>query len=229
MRTLARPGLSRVRADIALQAYVPDSFRWQRRITEWALRRVADGGGPVTIRIVKGANMEMERIDAALHDWPQAPFRSKVETDANYKRMLGYALEPEHLAAVHVGIASHNLFDVAYGLVLAADRGAGDRVQFEMLEGMANHQRRALLGRTRQLLLYAPACRREEVLNAIGYLIRRLDENTARGNFLRGMFAMQPGSPEWDEQRVAFVTGWQRRNVVGTEPRRAMPAGSQPY
>jgi len=197
MRTLSRPGLERVRAGIALQAYVPDSFRWQRRITDWARRRVAAGGSPVTIRIVKGANMEMERIDAALHDWPQAPFRTKLETDANYKRMLAYALEPEHLAAVYVGIASHNLFDVAYGLVLAAHRGAGDRVQFEMLEGMANHQRRALLGHTKQLLLYAPACRKEEFLNAIGYLIRRLDENTGPENFLGHAFRLTVGSDDW--------------------------------
>jgi RHH-type proline utilization regulon transcriptional repressor/proline dehydrogenase/delta 1-pyrroline-5-carboxylate dehydrogenase len=197
MRTLSRPGLERVRAGIALQAYVPDSFRWQQRITDWARRRVAAGGAAVTIRIVKGANMEMERIDAALHGWPQAPFRTKVETDANYKRMLGYALGREHLAAVHVGIASHNLFDVAYGLVLAADRGAGDRVQFEMLEGMANHQRRALFGHTQQLLLYAPACRREEFLNAIGYLIRRLDENTGPENFLGHAFRLVVGSDDW--------------------------------
>lgn len=197
MRTLARPGLRHVRAGIALQAYVPDSFRWQRRITEWARARVAQGGAPVTIRIVKGANMEMERIDAALHGWPQAPFHTKAETDANYKRMLDYALAPEHLAAVHVGIASHNLFDVAYGLVLAADRGAGDRVQFEMLEGMANHQRRALLGHTDRLLLYAPACRKEEFLNAIGYLIRRLDENTGPENFLGHAFRLTVGSDDW--------------------------------
>jgi RHH-type proline utilization regulon transcriptional repressor/proline dehydrogenase/delta 1-pyrroline-5-carboxylate dehydrogenase len=197
MRTLERPGLERVRAGIALQAYIPDSFRWQRRITDWARQRVAGGGSPATIRIVKGANMEMERIDAALHDWPQAPFRTKAETDANYKRMLGYALAPEQLAAVHVGIASHNLFDVAYGLVLAADRGAGDRVQFEMLEGMANHQRRALLGHTQRLLLYAPACRKEEFLNAIGYLIRRLDENTGPENFLGHAFRLTVGSADW--------------------------------
>ena len=197
MRTLARPGLGRVQAGIALQAYIPDSFRWQRRITAWARERVASGGSPVTIRIVKGANMEMERIDAALHDWPQAPFRTKSETDANYKRMVGFALEPDHLAAVHVGVASHNLFDVAYGLVLAADRGAGDRVQFEMLEGMANHQRRALLGHTKRLLLYAPACRKEEFLNAIGYLIRRLDENTGPENFLGHAFRLTVGSDDW--------------------------------
>jgi len=197
MRTLARPGLEQVRAGIALQAYIPDSFRWQRRITDWARERVARGGSPVTIRIVKGANMEMERIDAALHDWPQSPFRTKAETDANYKRMLGHALDAEHLAAVHVGIASHNLFDVAYGLVLAAARGAGDRVQFEMLEGMANHQRRALLGHTQRLLLYAPACRKEEFLNAIGYLIRRLDENTGPENFLGHAFRLTVGSADW--------------------------------
>ena len=210
MRTLARPGLERVRAGIALQAYVPDSFRWQRRITDWAVARVAAGGSPVTIRIVKGANMEMERIDAALHDWPQAPFRTKLETDANYKRMLDYALRPEHLAAVHVGVASHNLFDVAYGLVLAAERQAGDRVQFEMLEGMANHQRRAVLAHTERLLLYAPACRKEEFLNAIGYLIRRLDENTGPENFLGHAFRLTVGSPDWQvlEQgfRTAFAT-----------------------
>lgn len=197
MRTLSRPSLTQVSGGIALQAYIPDSFAMQQRITAWARKRVAQGGAPVTIRIVKGANMEMERIDAALHDWPQAPFRSKAQTDANYKRMLQFALRPEHLAAVHVGIASHNLFDVAYGLILAHASGAGDRVQFEMLEGMANHQRRALLERTDRLLLYAPACRKEEFLNAIGYLIRRLDENTGPENFLGHAFRLKVGSTDW--------------------------------
>ena len=60
---------------------------------------------------------------------------------------------PENLAAMNVGVASHNLFDLGYGLVLAHERGALDRVQFEMLEGMANAQRRALFELTRNLLL----------------------------------------------------------------------------
>lgn len=198
MRTLDRPGLGSVSAGLALQAYVPDSARVQREVTAWARRRVAAGGAPVTLRIVKGANMEMERVEASLGGWPQAPFRTKRETDANYKRMLRNALQPENLAAVRVGVASHNLFDLAYGLVLAAATEAGDRVQFEMLEGMANHQRRALLEQTRRLLLYAPACRKEEFLNAIGYLIRRLDENTGPENFLRHAFKLQVGSPDWE-------------------------------
>lgn len=204
MRTLERPGLESVSAGIALQAYIPDSARVLRELTVWAHRRVAQGGHPITVRIVKGANMEMERVEASLRGWPQAPFKIKAETDANYKRMLTEALTPENLPAVRIGVASHNLFDLAYGLVLADVANAGDRVQFEMLEGMANHQRRALFEHSRNLLLYAPACRKEDFLNAIGYLIRRLDENTGPDNFLRHAFRLRVGSEEWKTLERGF-------------------------
>ena len=46
MRTLARPGLEQVRAGIVLQAYIPDSFQTQQRITQWARARLAAGGAP---------------------------------------------------------------------------------------------------------------------------------------------------------------------------------------
>ena len=218
MRTLSRPGMEKTSGGIALQAYVPDSYLMQQRITEWACKRFATGGAPITIRIVKGANMEMERIDAALHDWPQAPYRTKLETDANYKQMLQYGLRPEHLSAVRIGIASHNLFDVAYGLVLAKQCQAAESVQFEMLEGMANHQRRALLERTSQLLLYAPACRKEEFLNAIGYLIRRLDENTGPENFLGHAFRLKVGSSEWQTLEQGFRKSFD--TPVSNQPQR---------
>jgi len=204
MSTLSRRGLENVSAGIALQAYLPDSAAVQELILAWAQERALRGGAPVTIRIVKGANLEMERVEAALRDWPQAPFPSKRETDANYQRMLRSAFRPENLAAARIGVASHNLFDLAHGLILAAETNAGDRVQFEMLEGMANHQRRALLEQTRAVLLYAPACRKEEFLNAIGYLIRRLDENTGTENFLRHAFRLRVGSPEWQQLEAAF-------------------------
>jgi RHH-type proline utilization regulon transcriptional repressor/proline dehydrogenase/delta 1-pyrroline-5-carboxylate dehydrogenase len=220
MRTLSRKGLEKVRGGIALQAYIPDSSLVQESITKWALQRYRDGGSPITIRIVKGANMEMERVEASLRGWPQAPYRSKVETDANYKRMLRYGMRPEHSEAVHLGIASHNLFDLAYGMVLAVATGALDRVQFEMLEGMANHQRRAMFELSRSMLLYAPACYREEFINAIGYLIRRLDENTGPDNFLRHAFRIQPGSSTWQRLENGFLESVQRIQDVSVKPRR---------
>ncbi|MBI1375653.1 MAG: aldehyde dehydrogenase family protein [Phycisphaera sp.] len=220
MRTLDRPGLAGVSAGIALQAYIPDSFTVQRRITEWARRRVESGGGPATIRIVKGANMEMERVEASLMGWAQAPFMVKRDTDANYKRMLHYGMADGNIDAVRLGIASHNLFDVSYGLVLADEMGVLDKVQFEMLEGMANHQRRALFELVHNVLLYAPACRQEELIHAIGYLIRRLDENTGPDNFLSHAFKLALDSDEWHALAGDFVKAFDDIDTLPDTPRR---------
>lgn len=228
MQTLSRPGMENVRAGIALQAYVPDSALVQETITEWARERVAAGGSPITVRIVKGANMEMERVEASIRGWAQAPYKSKIDTDANYKRMLQYGLREENSKAVHLGIASHNLFDLAYGMVLATSQNALDRVQFEMLEGMANHQRRALFELSGSVLLYAPACLREEFINAIGYLVRRLDENTGPDNFLRHAFHISAGGSTWQRLENGFVEAVHRADTVSVQPRRQQDRNQPP-
>lgn len=220
MKTLERPGLEKVRAGIALQAYVPDSHLVQRELSEWAQERVRRGGSPITVRVVKGANMEMERMEASLRGWPQAPYKHKQETDANYKRMLQYGMQPDIYKAVQLGVASHNLFDLAYAIVLAANQGVLAQVQFEMLEGMANHQRRALFELCHNVLLYAPACHQHEFINAIGYLIRRLDENTGPDNFLRHAFNIQVGSPAWKRLETGFVASLELSKTVSDQPRR---------
>ena len=219
-RTLSRPGLEGVEAGIVLQAYVPDSFATQQELLQWARQRVADGGAPITMRIVKGANMEMERFEASLHDWPQAPYNIKVDTDANYRRMVNWGLQPENIVAARLGIASHNLFEVAYGIVKAIDAGALDKVQFEMLEGMANHQRRALQELVEDLLLYAPACYKEDFIHAIGYLVRRLDENTGPSNFLRHAFKLEVDSEEWEQLEQQFCDAFDRLDGLSQSPRR---------
>jgi RHH-type proline utilization regulon transcriptional repressor/proline dehydrogenase/delta 1-pyrroline-5-carboxylate dehydrogenase len=208
-------------AGIVLQAYLPDSHRVQRALTEWAVARRARGGAPIKLRIVKGANLAMERIEAAVHGWPQAPYEDKAEVDANYKRMLEYGCRPEHAAAVHLGVASHNLFDVAYGLVLREAHGVQPWVEFEMLEGMANHQARAVQARAGGLLLYAPVVRAEDFHSAIAYLVRRLDENTAPENFLRHVFDLEPGSADWLAERDRFLAAFEIKAAVPDAPRRA--------
>ncbi len=228
MRTLDRPKLLHIQAGIALQGYIPDSFRTLQQIQAWARQRVATGGGRITVRIVKGANLENERAEASLRGWPLAPFKSKIETDANYKRMLHEALKPENLAALNVGVASHNLFDIAYALTLAQERGALDRVQFEMLEGMANHQRRALFELSRNLLLYAPACKKEHFINAIGYLVRRLDENTGPENFLRHAFKIKAGSEQWKKLEQGFLAAFADVEKVSDAPRRTQDRNLPP-
>ena len=73
--------------------------------------------------------------------------------------MVHYGMQPDHRAAIRLGIATHNLFELAYALVCAVEDNSLDAIQFEMLEGMANHQRRALFELVHNLLLYAPACK----------------------------------------------------------------------
>jgi RHH-type proline utilization regulon transcriptional repressor/proline dehydrogenase/delta 1-pyrroline-5-carboxylate dehydrogenase len=224
---LDEPEFLSTSAGIVLQAYVPESFRLQRDLTAWARARRARGGAPIKLRIVKGANLAMERIDAAVHGWPQAPYETKLEVDANYKRMLEYGCRPEHAEAVHLGVASHNLFDLAYGLVLRETHGVEPWVEFEMLEGMANHQARALRARAGALLLYAPVVRAEDFHSAIAYLVRRLDENTAPENFLRHVFDLEPGSPEWIAERDRFLAAFEARATISDAPRRTQDRAAE--
>ncbi|MEO6739456.1 MAG: proline dehydrogenase family protein, partial [Chthoniobacteraceae bacterium] len=221
---LDEPEFHHLSAGIVLQAYLPDSCAAQRDITEWARARVAGGGAPIRIRLVKGANLAMESVEAELHGWHPAPYGSKAETDANFRRLIEYGCEPANAAAVRLGVASHNLFDVALALTLREDHGVAQFVEIEMLEGMANHQARAVRDAAGGLLLYAPAVKRGDFLSAMAYLVRRLDENTAPENFLRDMFVLSPGSLEWERQRVRFVQGWNERERVSAESRRKRPA-----
>ena len=103
-------------------------------------RGAPTGGAAIKVRLVKGANLPMEQVEAALHDWPLATWAIKQETDTNYKRVLDYALTPEHIENVRIGVAGHNLFDVAFAWLLAGRRGVRHGIEFEMLLGMAQAQ-----------------------------------------------------------------------------------------
>ncbi len=210
-------------AGIVLQTYLPDSFPALERLVTWANARHRNGGGTVKIRLVKGANLAMEKVDAAMHGWQQAPYGTKVETDANYKRCLEWLLVDDRLAGVRVGIASHNLFDVAWASLVAGERGVSDRVQFEMLQGMAPAQATTVAergGADEPLLVYTPAVAHDDFDVAISYLFRRLEENASDENFLRHLFDLTPTSPAFDEQANLFRESMTRRNDVSLGARR---------
>jgi len=213
-------------AGIVLQAYLPDSVDALDALIDWASERRRRGGAPIKVRLVKGANLAMEQVEAELHGWTQAPYASKAEVDANYKRLLDRALRPEHASALRVGVASHNLFDVAWALVLAEARGLGDQIEIEMLEGMAEAEARAVRQRAGRLLLYAPITRRRDLPNALAYLVRRLDENTAPENYLRAAFTIEPGSPVFVEQAERFRAAVRDAEGVSTTSRRSAGPGA---
>ena len=220
MRTLDQPEFRDVLAGMALQAYLPDSFGMLQEITAWAKRRVDAGGRPVRVRIVKGANMEMELLESSLCGWPLAPFDNKLDVDANWKRMVSYGLEPDHIRAARLGVASHNLFDVAFAYQLARRNQVTEFFTFEMIEGMANHVRRAVRETGQDLLAYAPVAEDRHFIHAVAYLIRRLDENSGPKNFLRHLNHLNTRSAAWTMLADHFRASVRRMPAVGSVPHR---------
>jgi len=215
-RVLDEPEFAGLDAGVVLQAYLPDSHASCASLCVWAVARQAAAGGMLKIRIVKGANLAMERVEAELHGWPQAPFLTKAEVDASFKQLVTLALSPEFTDAVRVGFASHNLFDLAWALGLPGR----DRLDIEMLEGMAPAQSRTVRAAAGDVLLYAPVVRPHDLAASIAYLTRRLDENTSPDNFLRALFTLRPGSEEWRDQRARFEAAMRAAGSVVPASRR---------
>jgi len=209
-RLLEDPRLQGLEAGIVLQAYLPDALPALEQLTAWAQQRVAAGGARIKVRLVKGANLAMERVDAVMHGWSLATYDAKVDSDASYVRCLRFALRPENTEAVRIGVAGHNLFDIAYAWLLARRAGVQDAVEFEMLLGMAQGQVAAVAREAGHVLLYVPVVRPDEFDVAISYLVRRLEENASSENFLSAAFDLADDPAMFDRERDRFLASLTR-------------------
>ncbi|MDO5678111.1 MAG: bifunctional proline dehydrogenase/L-glutamate gamma-semialdehyde dehydrogenase [Propionibacteriaceae bacterium] len=189
-RLLADPELQEVRTGIAVQTYLKESHLLLEAVNEAAAERVADGGSPVKVRLVKGANLAMERVLAELKGWENPVFASKAETDASYLRALNYCLHPDRAGHLLTGAASHNVFSLAAAWEIAKERGVTAALDIEMLSGMAVPLQRVIMREVGGLRLYVPVVPRAEYDAAIAYLVRRLEENAAPENFMSGAVSL---------------------------------------
>ena len=204
-RLMSLPETKNLSAGIVLQAYLPDALGAMQRVQDYAAARVSNGGAPLKVRVVKGANLLMERVDADIHGWVEATYPSKQATDTNYKRVLDWSLTPERLANVRIGIAGHNLFDIALAHLLADSRGVSSLVDFEMLKGMAVDISAAVKRTVGGLLLYTPVVHPNEFEVAIAYLTRRLEENASPENFMSGLFDIARSEQVFNRERDRFL------------------------
>jgi len=207
-------------AGIVLQAYLPDSHLAFQDLMIWAKRRYEKTGARIKVRIVKGANLAMERTEAELNGWKAGPYESKEEVDASYARLINTAIDSRVKDFLTIGIASHNLFHIAFAQTLAEIRNCKEQVEIEMLDGMANPEALAIKDRFGSVLLYSPITSDQEFSSAVAYLVRRLDENTSDENYLRASFDIAPGNKQFNQQAKRFIDSIHMSHVVNTDSRR---------
>ncbi|MFJ6028147.1 bifunctional proline dehydrogenase/L-glutamate gamma-semialdehyde dehydrogenase [Pseudarthrobacter sp. NPDC092424] len=208
-RILDKPEFKNLEAGIVLQAYLPDALSAMIRLQDWAAERRANGGAAIKVRVVKGANLPMEQVEASLHDWPLATWGTKQDSDTSYKSVINYALHPERIKNIRIGVAGHNLFDIAFAWLLAKQRGIADTAQqsieFEMLLGMAQGQAEAVKKDVGSLLLYTPVVHPSEFDVAIAYLIRRLEEGASQENFMSAVFELSENEGLFEREKQRFL------------------------
>ena len=165
---------------IAIQAYLRDSEQDVAGLIDWC--RAHDQR--ITIRLVKGAYWDTEVMTARQNNWPVPVFTNKHDSDANFERVARLVLgNHQHL---NLACGSHNIRSIAAVIETAHEmRVPEDRLEFQILYGMAEPIRNALLKEGLRLRLYAPI---GDLVPGMAYLVRRLLENTSNESFLRKSF-----------------------------------------
>ena len=168
-------------AGIVIQAYLRDSEKDLRDLIDWARER----GTRFTVRLVKGAYWDYEKIKAAQNGWRVPVYLQKPESDANFEVCTRVLLDNESIVTAAFG--SHNVRSIAHAQAYAAQLGIDkSRFEFQLLYGMAGPIKRALVEMGYRVREYSPV---GELLPGMSYLVRRLLENTSNEGFLKAKFS----------------------------------------
>ncbi|MCO6455691.1 MAG: proline dehydrogenase family protein [Pirellulaceae bacterium] len=165
---------------IVIQCYLRDAAQDLVELRDWAAAR----GCPVWVRLVKGAYWDYETIHARANGWPVPVFQRKWQSDACFEWATRFVLR--NRAHLRPALGSHNLRSIAQGLAAAELLEVPPHgLELQMLYGMADQEKRALVERGHRLRIYMPY---GELIPGMAYLVRRLLENTSNDSFLRAGF-----------------------------------------
>jgi RHH-type proline utilization regulon transcriptional repressor/proline dehydrogenase/delta 1-pyrroline-5-carboxylate dehydrogenase len=171
-------------AGLALQAYLRSGPDDAARLIAWARRL----GRQVTVRLIKGAYWDYEVIHAEMMGWPIPVWTRKADTDACFERMTQQFVDAlprtRQDGGIKLALGSHNVRSIAHALACVEAAGLPDSaLEFQLLEGMAQGLRQALVAEGQRVRAYVPV---GEMIPGMAYLVRRLLENTSNESWLRG-------------------------------------------
>ena len=165
---------------IVIQAYAKDAADRVSAMLNFASQR----GAPIAIRLVKGAYWDMERVISAQNHWQFPLFEEKRLSDASFEHLSRVLLDNTHLCLPAFG--SHNIRSLSHACCYAESKGLTPKdFEIQVLYGMAEPIAQAFARRGYLTRMYVPL---GELLPGMGYLVRRLLENTSNESFLRHTF-----------------------------------------
>ena len=162
---------------IVIQAYLRDAECDLEGLLEWGRRR----GHGFAIRLVKGAYWDAETA-SAVRNYSEPPvWTRKWQSDACFERMTRRMLE--HANLIRPAFASHNVRSLAVVLATAERlEVTANRYEVQTLFGMGDPLKTAMVKMGRCVRVYCPY---GDLMPGMGYLIRRLLENTSNEGFLK--------------------------------------------
>jgi len=208
-------------AGIVIQAYLRDAEADLRDLIEWGRAR----GTRFTVRLVKGAYWDYEKIKSRQNGWDYPVYLQKPESDVNFEALTRVLLENQTIVTAAFG--SHNVRSIAHAQALAEELGIDrSRFEFQFLYGMAGPIKRALVEMGYRVREYCPV---GELLPGMSYLVRRLLENTSNEGFLRAKFSEHVSAAQLLRDPNELVNGklWPGSPTPATTPNRK-PDGYAP-
>jgi len=165
---------------IVIQAYAKNSEARVLDMLDFAQRR----GSPIAIRLVKGAYWDFERVISSQNHWAFPLWSKKQSSDAHYERLSRLLLDNHGVCLPAFG--SHNIRSLSHACCYAEHIGLSPRdFEIQVLYGMAEPIAEAFMKRGYLVRMYVPL---GELLPGMGYLVRRLLENTSNESFLKHTF-----------------------------------------
>ena len=166
---------------VVVQAYLRDGEEDLADLLEWGDQR----GHRFAIRLVKGAYWDAEVAGAVRNHATPPVWTRKWESDACYERMTKVMLE--NTALLRPAFASHNVRSLAHVMATAEALGLSPRdYEVQMLYGMGDPLKAAMQQLGQCVRIYLPY---GDPISGMGYMIRRLLENTSNDSFLKQGFA----------------------------------------
>ncbi len=201
---LAGSAFHKANVSLELPGYLRQSPAVLRELTEWAQARAAKGARPLSIMLNKGSHLAEERACSYIYGAANAAAAGKNDSDTRYKLLLHQAMAA-NAKAIRPAIATHNLFDLAYGLLDWARCGREGLPDIILRVGLGNHIGRMLSRVGARVTLVTGLVSEQSEAEFERYLLRLITEAAAPDSLLSAGSAPEPNSMAWSRMRQHFL------------------------